>query len=107
MINKNYNRTLVIRRLKPVTGHITRFTSTGTYEAHVQRLTEERTSSVYGVYGATHKGWTDITNDIKVKDQVTDEYGIVYDVVDVIDEGKDFAINSHKEVILKVNTNNP
>ena len=100
-IARFYNQLIIIKRLQTVSGNRKNMVSTGTYEAHIQRLDESSNESIYAVYGATHKGWTEITNDIKIGDKIVDRDNIEYSVQEITFEGKGIAANEHMEIILK------
>lgn len=100
-IAKFYNQPVVTKRLQSVSGNRKNMVATGTYDMHIQRLDESSSESIYAVYGATHKGWTDITNDIKVGDQVIDYNHDIFEVVEITLEGRGIAANEHMELILK------
>ena len=78
-----------------------RHISTGTVEAHLQRIDEASTFESFGVTGATHKAWTDISANIQVKDRIKDPDGNIYDVLEVIKNGEGWAMNEHLLVILR------
>jgi hypothetical protein len=101
-IERHFNRTVVILRIKSDSGYKKSFASTGTADVHLQRLDEQASSQVMGVYGATHRAWIGIDEDIKEGDQVRDDLNNLFTVISVTDDGRDFAINEHKEVLLKI-----
>lgn len=101
-IEKHFNESVVILRIQTSSGYKKTFVSTGTIDAHIQRLDEKSGSELIGVYGATHRAWVGIDNDIQENDQVRDPEGNIFTVLSVIDDGRDFAINEHKELILKI-----
>jgi len=82
-----------------VSGYKKKFVSTGTIDAHLQKITDESTFQIYGTLGATHKAWCDVDSDIKEGDKVVDSDGNEYDVVAT--NKQDFGQNVHLEVILK------
>jgi len=100
-IRNYYNKKLIVRRLKTISGDKKVMISTGTVEAYMQETTEQDSSAgLYAVYGATHACWMDISENIKEGDQISisDE---LYSVVGVINEGENIAENEHKKVLLK------
>ena len=92
------NKSVIIKRLQAVSGNKKSFVSTGTVDAHLQKLTEEGAFKIYGVSGATHKLWCDLDEDIDEGDQITigDDN---YEAVGV--NRQDFGMNTHLEIILK------
>jgi hypothetical protein len=94
-----FNKSIVVKRLQTVSGNKKNMVSTGTIEAHIQKITDEPSFQIYGVLGATHKAWCDVSTDIKEGDTVIDPEGNSYSVVAT--NKQDFGINVHLEVILK------
>jgi len=93
------NKSVIILRLKAVSGHKKGFVSTGTIDTHIQRIADESSFEIYGVYGATHKAWCDVSEDIKNGDKIIDPDGNEYSVVAV--NKQDFGMSTHLEIILK------
>lgn len=100
MITHFFNKSIIVQRLKPTTGNKRVMTSTGTIEGHIQRLDEHTDPAAANVYGATHKSWVDISENVNDGDRFIIG-GVVYSVVAVIDKEPDIAINEHKEVLLR------
>lgn len=94
-----FNKSVVIRRLESVTGYKKNFVSTGTIDAHIQRLTDEDSFQIFGALGGTHKLWCDVAENLLAGDRVVDPDGVEYDVVAV--NKQDYGCNVHLEVILK------
>jgi hypothetical protein len=82
-IQRHFDRILVVQRLETVSGNRKSFVSTGTIDAHLQLLTGEYSSKMPQVYGATHKGWCALEDDVQEGDLVRDEDGLQYAVVAV------------------------
>ena len=93
------NKSIVIRRLKATSGNKTNFVSTGTIDAHIQKITDEDSFAVYGVAGATHKAWCDVAENVQEGDKMIDSDSIEYSVVAV--NKQDFGMNTHLEIIMK------
>lgn len=93
------NKSVIIRRLSDVSGNRKQYVATGTFDMHIQRITDESGFQIYGVLGATHKAWTDAGLDIKEGDRALDPDGNQYQVVAV--NRQDFGMNQHLEIILK------
>jgi len=100
-IERYFNKSIVIQRVKDLGGIKSGFTATGTIDAHIQRVGDQN-DVVAMSFGATHKAWVDISMDVKDGDKVVDPRNNVYEVVAVTDEGEDIAINEHKEVMLRI-----
>jgi len=98
-IQRFFDKSIIIRRLAVVSGNKKKFVSTGTIDAHIQRIRDEDVFRMYGVTEATHKAWVDLDDDIQEGDKAIDSDGNEYDVV-MVNE-RDFGHNVHKEVILK------
>jgi len=98
-INHFFNKSIIIRRLSSVSGYKKKFVSTGTIDAHLQKLTDEADFQTFGVLGATHKAWCDVDDDIKKGDKVIDPDNNEYKVVAT--NKQDFGHNVHLEVVLK------
>lgn len=100
-ITRFFNQRIIIKRLNAVSGNRRIFTSTGTFDAHIQRLDEHTDPSATNVWGATHKCWCDIAEDVDDGDDVLDAHGDRYSVVAVIQKEPGIAANEHQEVILR------
>ena len=94
-----FNKSVVIRRLETTSGYKKNFVSTGTIDAHIQRLSDEDSFQIYGASGATHKLWCDVAENVEAGDKVVDSESNEYDVVAV--NKQDYGANTHLEVILK------
>lgn len=102
-IHRFFTNSVVIRRLAATGNQYTRsFVATGTIDVHIQRIDESTSPAEFGVYGATHKLWCDISRDIKDGDRVFDSQNNEYEVVAVINQGMDIANNEHKQVMLRL-----
>lgn len=106
-INKYYFHEVVIRRGKDSISGKRSYIATGTIDCHLQRADDRNSAIDTQLYGATHKLWCDVSIDIKDGDIVysynsdTHMEGTRYLVVAVRIDGVDWAINQHKEVVLK------
>jgi len=106
-IHRFYNYRITIMRIKDVGGasfHARPVTSS-TIDAHIQRVGDSNDPLAMGV-GATHKAWCDISHEIQDGDVIktTDEREreVLYQVLAITNEGRDTAINEHKELMLKI-----
>lgn len=101
-INSYYFHSVVIRRGVDIAGTDKRqYVATGTIDCHLQRADDRNGAIDAQLYGATHRLWCDVSVDIKDGDKVFDSDGVEYLVVAVRVDGVDWAINQHKEVILR------
>lgn len=100
-IHRFFTNRVIILRLSATSTYGKKFVSTGTIQAQLQRIDEASSSAAYAVYGATHKMWVDISENVKDGDKVVDAQNNEYQVVAVINEGLDVAINDHKMILLR------
>lgn len=94
-----FDKAVRVQRIKTLNGYKTYYVGTGTFDMHIQRLTDQSSFAIYGVQGATHKAWCDISNDIKGGDRAIDSNGNQFEIVDVTK--RDFGGNQHLEIIMK------
>jgi len=99
-IHHFFNRSVIIRRLSTVSGNRKSYVSTGTIDVHLQRIEDIEGTTLF-VQGATHKAWADIACGVKEGDTIEDADKIVYSVLAVVEQEKDFAINTHLSIYLK------
>lgn len=95
-----YNKRVVIKKLKSAGGYKRTFAATSTIDAHLQRIDDSDLQQIYGVNKVSHKGWIDISIDIKEGDIIIDQDGNQYDVIGVSNRGEEIAMNEHKELLL-------
>lgn len=77
---------VIVSRLKATTGNLREYQTTGTAEASVQVLGDQRTQlGSGGVFGKTYKIWCPLGTDIEEGDKLLDENGVRYDVREVKD----------------------
>lgn len=100
-INHFYFHQVTIRRGVDTSGGKRVYVATGTIDCHLQRADDRNSSVDVQLYGATHKLWCDVSINILDGDKVFDDQGNEYLVVAVRIDGVDWAMNQHKEVILR------
>lgn len=100
-INKYYFHSVVIRRGVDTSSGKRHYVSTGTIDVHLQRADDRNGAIDAQLYGATHRLWCDVSINIQDGDKVIDSDGNEYLVVAVRIDGVDWAINQHKEVVLR------
>lgn len=101
-IERFFNKSIVIQRLKATgTQQVSNYTATATVEAHLQRLGEDSQVSAFGIAGATHRAWVDINTDVNVHDRIKDPDNNIFQVLEVIENGDEYAFNEHKVIVLK------
>lgn len=100
-ISRYFNKSITIKRWKDQSGIKSSHVTTGTIDVHIQRAGDEN-DIVAMNFGATHKAWCDIGEDVKDGDRGVDARGNEYDVVSVTDEGESIAMNEHKELYLRI-----
>ena len=94
------NKSIVIRRLAVVSGNRRNYVSTGTIDAHIQKISSEDASPLLANMAATHVAYVDVSSDVKEGDIVIDLESEEYAVVAV--NKHDFGgMVQHKEVIMK------
>lgn len=95
-----FNKSIIVKRLRPESGNKRQMHSTGTIDGHVQRLDEHTDTAAQNVYGATHKAWVDISEDVQDGDDavIGSER---FSVIAVIEKEPGIAINEHKELIMR------
>jgi hypothetical protein len=100
-IHRFFTNSVIIRRLSATSTYGKSFVATGTIQAQIQRIDEASSSPAFAVYGATHKLWCDTAENVKDGDKVIDAKNNEYQVVAVINEGLDIALNDHKMILLR------
>lgn len=101
-IKKFFIHELIVRRLSTVSGDKKKMVSTGTVDAYFARIdTSDSGSGIFSVYGATHKAWADISEDIKQGDQIEHDNEL-YLVKAVVKEGESIAENEHLEIYMRL-----
>ncbi len=98
MINRFFDRNIVIRRLKTVSGNRKNFQATATVEAHIQTSDPEARQALGIVNERLWVAWMPEDAEIEEGDRAEDPRGTVYTVREVT--FKDYGINRHKYVLL-------
>lgn len=97
-IGQFFNKTIIVRRLKSVGTDKRNLEATATVEAGIQNVEIEPGSNVADITGRTFKIYTDVNDDIKVNDQITDSDTEVKYLVKAVDK-KDYAALEHLEIV--------
>lgn len=108
MLSRFFDKTIVVRRLKTVSGSKRAFQATATVVGHYQNIDIKYRNNEEGGIGAqTYKAWFDIDEDIQSGDQLTDDNtGDKFRVIEVEKMGGDFGLQTeHLEVIMEKYTN--
>lgn len=98
-ISHFFNQDIVIRRYSTVTGNKKMFQATATVEGMIQNKVQNK-MTLQGI--VTERQWIaymDLSEDIKIGDQIVDRYGAKFSVKEVT--RKDYGINQHFEIILE------
>jgi len=100
-IRRFFTDSLVVRKLKTISGYKRKYQATATVEGHIQQMDAERAAYVGGIVGRTYMGWLPIDLDFipEPDDQITDGQGRIF-VVKTVNK-LDYGINQHYELILE------
>lgn len=101
-IQHYFNKAIRILRLKADSNFLEHHSATGTTDAQIQRLAANEASEQYGVFGANYRAWVDIGIDIREGDRVRDPDNNFYEVIAVIIEGQNIAMNEHQLILMKL-----
>lgn len=99
-IRRFFNQEIIVKRLKTSSGDKQRFSSTATVEGHIQELDERSRGKLDVVADKVFKAWFPVDTDIHEGDKIVDNFGVTYDVVEVI--LKTYGINDHLQAIISV-----
>lgn len=96
------NRTVVVRRLRAVSGNKRAYYATTTAEGTYQNVDSVQSASLEGIAGKTYKAWFDLDTDIQKGDRLTDQNtGITFTVLATEKLGDDMGLSEeHLEVIM-------
>lgn len=96
------NRTVVVRRLRVVSGDRRAYYATTTAEGTYQNVDPVASSSLQGIAGKTFKAWFELDTDIRRGDRITDQSsGAVFVVLAIerLGDGMGLA-EQHLEVMM-------
>lgn len=99
-IDRFFDESIVIRRLRTVSGNKKSFQTTATVDAHIQEASPEA-RQILGV--TEERAWVaymDEGAEINEGDRVFGADGKVYEVREVTTKDYTFGVNKHKEVLL-------
>lgn len=101
-IKRFFDETITVRRLKTVSGNKRSFQSTATAECHIQDISNEARQRLGILEQRSWIAYFDIEGSYqpKIGDQITDDDGLIYKVIDVTKKDYSFGINQHIEVVL-------
>ena len=74
---------VIVSRLKVTSGSLRDYQTTGTADASVQPIVENRSQIGPGVFSKRYKVWCPLGTDIKEGDRLVDENGVNYTVREV------------------------
>lgn|SRR3990167_4959080 len=104
MIEHFFDKSVVIQRLSTVSGDRKYWVSTMTIDMHIQSASNTDDLEYFAAYSASHKGWVDIDMDIQEGDRVVDADSNHYEVVNIIKKDYGFAMNTHQEIYMRLNS---
>ncbi len=101
-IKRFFDRTVTAQKLKTVSGNKKRFQTTATADCHIQALDRQAKQQMGIVEDKAWVVYFDIDQEYipATGDQITDDDGVVYKVIDVTKKDYSFGINQHIEVIM-------
>ena len=102
-IRRFFDKSVVIRRLRTISGRRKSYSSTATVEGHIQGLGDEAREKLGIIEEKAWKAWFDVDVDIKEQDILVDENGTEFKIREIVT--KDYGVNQHKEVILMEQNN--
>lgn len=98
-IQRFFDQSVVVRRLKTSSGYKKTFQGTATVEGHIQEL-DQRARQLMGILEEkAWEAWFDPDIDIREGDRITGDDGKIYTVREVVK--KDYGVNQHLQVILQ------
>lgn len=99
MIKDFFGKTIVVRRLKTVSGYKKAFRATATVDCAIQEL-DARARMERGILeGRAWVAYFDIDESIEEGDSITDSNSVVYKVREVTQ--KDYGMNQHLEIVME------
>ena len=97
-IKRFFDQSVVVKRLKLISGNRRSFQSTATVEGHIQELDQRARQLIGIVEEKAWEAWFPEDAEIEEGDEITDENNVVYHVREIVI--KDYGINRHMQVIL-------
>ena len=82
-------------------GKKTYSTVTVSAPCHIQKGVGNQAIDRFGVDSAQYTAWADVNLNVRRDDQIVGDDGRTYFVTDITEQGKDVAMNDHKELILR------
>ncbi len=98
-IARFFDRNVIVRRLKTLSGNKKTFQGTATVEGAIQELDSKARQLLGILQEKAWEAWFDVDTDIREGDRITDEKGVIYNVREVVK--KDYGVNQHLQVILE------
>lgn len=98
-IRRFFDKQVIIKRLKTISGNRKNFVATATAEGAIQELDREGRVKL-GLVNEERIwiGWFDLDEDIHEGDTITDEQGVRYNVREVT--RKDYGANQHLQILM-------
>lgn len=98
-IKRFFDKDVIIRRLKTVSGNQKSFQATATVSGAIQEMDAQTRAALEIVESRGWIAYFDIDQDIREGDKLEDEEGTEYTVTEVTQ--KDYGINQHLEIIMQ------
>jgi hypothetical protein len=98
-IKNFFDKTVVVRRLKVISGNRKALRATATADCALQELDAQEKMERGIVASRSWIAYFDIEQDLKEGDSITDGSGVMYKVKEITK--KDYGINQHLEVMIE------
>jgi len=98
-IRRFFDKDIVVKRYKTVSGYKKSFQATATAEGALQPLDRQSTQAIDVLTNKGYFAWFDVDEDIKEGDRLTDENGVNYIVREIAK--MDYGANQHLECLIE------
>ena len=98
-IRRFFDKDIVVRRYKTVSGYKKAFMATATVDCALQPLDKQSAQAIDILTDKGYFAWFDVDEDIKEGDRITDENGINYIVREIAK--MDYGCNQHLECLIE------
>lgn len=107
MLAEFFNKTIVVRRLRTVSGQRKAIQATATVQGTYQNVDQDEASSLEGVSSKRYKAWFDINENIQSGDILTDATsGKRFRVLSLEKKAENYGLDTdHLEVIMEYYAN--
>ena len=97
-IKRFFNRTVVVRRLRDISGSSSGLVATATVDCNIQTIDRVRRQELEIVTGQAWEAFFELEDGIQEGDKLTDDRGVIYKVLEVT--RLDVGINQHLACVL-------